>query len=504
MASATSTPTRQPIRGAAITGLESTPAPVIPKGKYRFPPGLKLNLPFYLFSKFFKPGNPILLFEHLRQFGRAAHYRLLHNHIILLHDPSDIREVLVDKAQFFIKERTQKRMKILLGEGLITADGELHKRHRRIAAPAFHRQRIQAYAGTIVEHAALMRDEWKPGAQIDIAAEMMRLALQITARTLFDTEVTPEIATINDESNAVMEMYNALIALPRAEDLLRWRVPIPVLIRFRKSKARLDAVVDKMIAAKQAEIAAATREGRAIGGDLLSMLIAARDDDALPSQAGSQARKFNSLNREELRDEVLTIFLAGFETVANALSWTWLLLGQNPDAAERLHAEIDSVLRDPDGKPRLPVLEDLPQLPYTEMVLAESMRLYPPAWAMGRQATEAIEIGPYRVPKGTFFFFSQYIVQRDPTWFPEPLAFRPERHTAEAKAARPKFAYFPFGGGGRQCIGESFAWMEAILVLATLAHRWRMELVPEQRIELQPKITLRPMYGVQVVLRERI
>jgi cytochrome P450 len=327
--------------------------------------------------------------------------------------------------------------------------------------------------------------------------------LQITARTLFDTEVTPEIATINDESNAVMEMYNALIALPRAEDLLRWHIPIPVLIRFRRSKARLDAVVDKMIAAKQAEIDAATLDGRSIGGDLLSMLIAARDEDPLASQAGSQSRKLNSLNREELRDEVLTIFLAGFETVANALSWTWLLLGQNPEAAQKLHAELDAVLIDASGKMRLPTLADLPQLPYTEMVLAESMRLYPPAWAMGRQATEEIEIGPYRVPKGTFFFFSQYIVQRDPAWFPEPLAFRPERHTAEAKAARPKFAYFPFGGGGRQCIGESFAWMEAILVLATLAQRWRMELAPDQRIELQPKITLRPMYGVQVIARER-
>jgi cytochrome P450 len=230
------------------------------------------------------------------------------------------------------------------------------------------------------------------------------------------------------------------------------------------------------------------------------MLIAARDEDPL----ASQSKKLRGLNREELRDEVLTIFLAGFETVANALSWTWLLLGQNPEAEEKLHAELDVTLIDASGNPRLPTLADLPNLPYTEMVLAESMRLYPPAWAMGRQATEAIEIGPYRVPRGTFFFFSQYIVQRDPAWFPEPLTFRPERFTAEAKAARPKFAYFPFGGGGRQCIGESFAWMEAILVLATLAQHWRMELVSGQRIELQPKITLRPMYGIQVVPQERM
>ena len=462
--------------------------PIVQRGPYRFPPGLNRNLPLYLFSRFFKPGNPILLFEHLQQFGRAAHYRLLHNHIVLLNDPSDIREVLVDKAHMFIKERTQKRMKILLGEGLITADGEAHKRQRRIAAPAFHRQRIQAYAATIVEHAAAMRDEWKPGAQIDVAAEMMRLALQITARTLFDTEVTPEIATINDESNAVMEIYNALIAMPRAEDLLRWRIPVPVLKRFRRSKQRLDAVVNKMIAAKQAAISQATREGRPLGGDVLSMLIAARDDEGSSSLS-------NKMSSKELRDEVMTIFLAGYETVANALSWTWLLLGQNPEAEAKLHAELDSALGG-----RLPTLEDLPRLPYTEMVVAESMRLYPPAWAMGRQATQEIEVGPYRLPKGTFLFFSQYIVHRSPKYFPDPLRFDPERFTPEAKASRPKFAYFPFGGGGRQCIGESFAWMEAVLVLSTLAQRWRLRVVDGQKIEVQPKITLRPKFGIQAIV----
>jgi cytochrome P450 len=220
------------------------------------------------------------------------------------------------------------------------------------------------------------------------------------------------------------------------------------------------------------------------------MLIAARDEDQKPSTQ-------NKMSTKELRDEVLTIFLAGYETVANALSWTWLLLGQNPEAESRLHAELDSALAG-----RLPTLEDLPRLSYTEMVLAEAMRLYPPAWAMGRMAIEDIEIGPYRFPKGTFLFFSQYIVHRDPQYFPDPLQFRPERFTAEAKAARPKFAYFPFGGGSRQCIGESFAWMEAILALATLAQRWRLQVV-EQQIALQPKITLRPKFGIQVIPKPR-
>ncbi len=492
-------PAQQPAQELATPQADTPPATILHRGKFRFPPGLRLNLPFYSFSKFFDPRNPILLFEYLAKFGRAAHYRLLWHHIVLLTDPADIREVLVDKAHLFIKERTQKRMRILLGEGLITADGETHKRHRRIAAPAFHRQRIQAYASTIVEYADQKSREWsyqwRPGRQIDVADEMMRLALQITARTLFDTEVTPEIHAINDESNAVMDMYNSLVSLPRAEDLLRWRIPVPVLIRFRRSKKHLDQVVDQMIAAKQAEIAQALREGRQIGGDLLSMLIAARDQEGTGGA--------NKLSPSELRDEVLTIFLAGYETVANALSWTWLLLGQNPHAEARLHAEVDSVLLDQSGKPRLPTLEDLPQLPYTEMVIAEAMRLYPPAWAMGRQATEDVEIGPYRLPKNSFVFFSQYIVHRDPRFYPDPESFRPERFTPEAKASRPKFAYFPFGGGGRQCIGESFAWMEAILTLATLAQRWRLTLVENQTIALQPKITLRPKFGIQVTPQPR-
>ena len=475
------------------TDAESSAPPIVQKGPYRFPPGLRFNLPLYYFARFFNRNNPILLFQHLTRYGRAAHYRMLWHHIVLLNHPSDIREVLVDKAHLFAKDRTQRRMKILLGDGLITSDGETHKRHRRIAAPAFHRQRIQAYAATIVDHAAAMRDQWRSGVEIDIAAEMMRLALQITARTLFDTEVTDEIHTINEEANAVMAIYNDLIALPRAEDLLQWRIPVPVLLRFRKSKARLDAVVDSMIARKQAESMQAASEGRPVAGDLLSMLIAARDDEAeKDSPKGLKSAK--GLNSEELRDEVMTIFLAGYETVANALAWTWLLLGQNPAAEARLHVELDSVVED-----RLPTLQDLPRLPYTEMVIAESMRLYPPAWAMGRQATQDVEIGPYRFPAGTYLYLSQYIVQRDPAWFPDPLAFRPERFTAESKAQRPKFAYFPFGGGGRQCIGESFAWMEAALVLATLAQRWRLKVVENHPIALQPKITLRPKFGIRVI-----
>jgi cytochrome P450 len=451
-----------------------------------------MNLPFYLFRKFFRPGNPILLFEHLRRYGRAAHYKMLFRHVVLLHEPSDIREVLIDKAASFGKDRTQKRMKILLGEGLITSDGETHKRARTVAAPAFHRQRIQRYAAQIVDLSAALSSEWQPGQTINVNAEMMRLALQITARTLFDTEVTPEIHVINDQVNIIMDLYNYLVAMPRAELLLD--SPLPVMRRFRKAKARLDRVVDAIIQARRVEATPASRAQ--IGnpekhGDLLSILLAARDDQ--PPQTSSAADSL-TLTAAELRDQVLTLFLAGYETVANALAWTLFLLGQNPEAESRLHAELDQVLAG-----RLPTLEDMPRLEYTAMVLAESLRLYPPAWAMGREALEDVSIGPYHLQKGSMVFFSQFIVQRDPRWFPDPQAFHPGRHTAEAKATRPRFAYFPFGGGGRQCIGESFAIMEATLALATIAQYWRLQLVPHQTIELQPKITLRPKSGITAI-----
>jgi cytochrome P450 len=445
------------------------------RGGYRFPPGLKLNLPLYLSRRFFRVGNPILLFEHLtKTYGRMAYYRVGPSHIVLVNEPDFIREILVVQAQNFIKERTQKRMKILLGEGLITSDGESHRRQRRIAAPAFHRQRIQAYGSIMVERAAAMRDAWREGVDIDVSTEMMRLSLEVVARTLFAQEVTENILSISHEVNAIMKLYNFLVALPRAEDYLH--LPIPGLMRFRRARRRLDEVVYRMIA-----------EHRASGvdrGDLLSMLIRSRDDE----------QDSTGLTQEQLRDEVLTIFLAGYETVANALSWTWMLLAQNLDAEAKLHEELNRVLGG-----RLPTLDDLPQLRYTEMVLAEAMRLYPPAWAMGRQAVRDVALGPYLLPAGTYFFFSQYIIQRSADHYPDPLRFDPERFTPERKAGRSKFVYFPFGAGSRQCIGEAFAWIEATLVLATIAQRWRLRLIPGQRLEVQPKITLRPKYGIRMI-----
>ncbi|MGH9617096.1 MAG: cytochrome P450 [Acidobacteriaceae bacterium] len=458
--------------------------------EFKFPPGLRRNLPLYLFRRFFRPGNPILLFQHLaKTFGPISHYKLGGSNIVFINHPDMVREILVTQAACFIKERTQNRMKILLGNGLITSEGEFHMRQRRIAAPAFHRQRIQAYGGMMVERAAAMSASWRQGQTFDMSAAMMRLTLEIVARTLFATDVTAAIQEINDEVNAIMRLYNYLIALPRAESYLRW--PIPGLLRFRKARARLDAQVYRMIAERRA-----ANEDR---GDLLSMLMAARDE----GEAGADADRKSSvpqtgMSDRQLRDEIITIFLAGYETVANALTWTWYLLSENPSAAERMGQEIDQVLQG-----RRATIEDLPGLRYTEMVFAESMRLYPPAWAMGRQSTRVVEIGPYRLPAGTYFFFSQYVLQRSEEFYPDPLRFDPERFTPERKAARPRFAYFPFGGGPRQCIGESFAWMEGVLILATMAQRWSFRMVPGQTVDVQPKITLRPKFPMWMVAEER-
>jgi cytochrome P450 len=465
--------------------LEALPEPipsVTPPGsanKGLRPPGLKHSLPFYSFKPWVKLGSPILLFEHLlKTYGNIACYRFLGTSIVFINDPEYIREILVTQAASFVKERTVRRMKVLLGEGLITSDDPIHMRQRKIAAPAFHRQRIAAYGDQIVASATHQREAWRPNQHIDISAASMQLSLEIVARTLFSTEVTADIRSINDEVNTIMDLYNFIVAFPKIESFIH--LPIPGIMKFRRSKARLDAVVDRLIH----EHREAAARGEPDRGDLLSMLLASKYESDDPTQQ-------TGMSDEQVRDEVLTIFLAGYETVANGLAWTWYLLSQNPAIEAKLHAELDAVLGTGSTK-RLPTLADYPALRYTEQVFAESMRLYPPAWAMGRMSTQPVTLGPYRIPPGAHFFFSQYIMGRDPQYFPDPLRFDPDRFTPENKAARAKFTYFPFGGGSRQCIGESFAWMEGVFSIATLAQRWRMTYLGTTPPEVQAKITLRP------------
>jgi cytochrome P450 len=444
------------------------------------PPGLPKNLMFYAFKPWVKLGHPILLFEYLhRHYGNIACYQFMGTPIVFINDPDLIREILVTQGASFAKERTVRRMRVLLGQGLITSDEPFHMRQRRIAAPAFHRQRIAAYADEIVQSALAFASRVKVGQEFDIAAASMELSLEIVARTLFDAEVDDDIRSINDEVNTIMGLYNFIVAFPKFESFLH--LPIPGVMKFRRSKARLDRVVDRIIH----EHREAASAGAADRGDLLSMLLSSRIE--VLDAHGKPTGEIETMTDEQVRDEALTIFLAGYETTANALTWTWYLLSQNPEAESRLHQELDRVLAG-----RLPTLADLPNLRYTEMVFAESMRLYPPAWVMGRMSTKPIELGPYRIPAGAHYFFSQYIMGRTADYFPDPERFDPERFTPEAKAARHKYTYFPFGGGSRQCIGESFAWMEGILSIATLAQRFRMVYAADRPPEIQEKITLRP------------
>lgn len=484
---------------------------------YTLPPGLKHSLPFYANKPWVKLGEPILLFEYLhRTYGNIAHYRFLGTPIVFINEPEYIHEILINQASSFVKERTVRRMKVLLGEGLITSDDPIHMRQRKIAAPAFHRHRIAAYADQIVTIAASMREHWQPGETIDVAAAMMNLSLEIVARTLFDTEVTADVRSINDEVNTIMGLYNLIIALPKLESYLHW--PLPGVSKFRRSRDRLNTIVDRIIRQRREEMA--DNPTRGDRGDLLSMLIASRYESEVSNTSDLAPRPSSEgMSDEQIRDEVLTIFLAGYETVANALAWTWYCLSQNPEAQSKLHAELDAVLAtDPGARSstqshraehgdiathRLPTLADYPQLRYTEQVFAEAMRLYPPAWAMGRRSTKPIVLGPYRIPAGAHFFFSQYIMHRSAEHFPDPLRFDPTRHTPEAKAARAKFAYFPFGGGGRQCIGESFAWMEGVLTIATVASRWRLIYLGTTPPVPQAKITLRPRDPLRMRLEPR-
>ena len=414
-----------------------------------------------------------------REHGDVVRFRAGPQRVFLLNHPDHVRDILVTHHERFIKGRALQRAKRLLGEGLLTSEGEFHRRQRRLAQPAFHRRRVNSYASVMAEFAAKTSARWRDGETLDVADEMMRLTLAVVGKTLFDADVESDADDVGASLTEVMGLFGYLM-LPFSE--LLEKLPLPPRRRFERARARLDAVIYRIIEER--------RRGGADRGDLLSMLLFAVDEEG--DKAG--------MTNEQLRDETMTLFLAGHETTANLLTWAWHLLAQNPEAESALHAELDSVL----GGGRLPTAEDVPALRYTEMVLAETMRLYPPAWAIGRLAIEDHEVGGYRIPKGSLVLASQFLLHRDARFFPDPERFDPERFAPEAKDARPQFAYFPFGGGVRRCIGEGFAWMEATLMLATLARRWALRPAPGHAVEMQPRITLRPgKGGVPMTLERR-
>jgi cytochrome P450 len=414
---------------------------------------------------------PAFLRATTERYGPIASFRLGGRRFYFANDPAAIEELLVGNARAFVKGRGTQRLERLLGQGLLTSNGAHHLRQRRLVQPAFHRERIAGYAATMVARADRFAAGVAAGEALEMGAAMSRLTLGIAAETLFGADVDREADTIGAALDEAMSSFP--LAISPLGEVLDHLPMLPVVRRFRAARGSLDAIVYRMIYLRRRE---RRREGETEGPrDVLGMLL-----DAADAEGGMPI--------EQIRDEALTLLLAGHETTANALTWTWLLLAQHPAAEERLHAELDGVL---DGRP--PALGDLPALAFTRDVIAEAMRLYPPAWVVGRRAIEPAALGPWTVPKNGVVLACQLVTHRDPRFWREPAAFRPERWSNGETASLPKFAYFPFGGGNRLCIGETFAWTETVLVLATIARRLRFRAAPDLGpVPPQPLVTLRP------------
>ena len=406
--------------------------------------------------------------------GDVVHVRLPRTPMFLLNRPDLVRMVLVDRHHDVRKGPTMDAARRMLGESLLTSHGETHRRRRRLVQPIFHHDRIDGYGAAMVELAKRASDRWSDGQVIDVHVEMARLTLAIVGRTLFDVDVENErAARITGALTDVLAQFDRAFSpwLPLTEHL-----PLPANRRFDRAKEVFDDAVHDMIRRR--------RTAGAESDDLLSLLIHAREDGT-------------GMTDEQVRDEAITIFLAGHETTANALTWTWLLLSEHPEAQASVLEELDAVLAG-----RTPAVADVTSLPFTRAVLHESIRRYPPAWAIGRRATADLHADGHRIPAGSVVVVSPWLLHHDPRWWDEPWGFRPERWLADG-LARPRDAYVPFGAGPRMCIGESFAWLEATLVLATIARRLTLAHDPTHRVELQPAIALRPRTGMPMTVHCR-
>ena len=412
-----------------------------------------------------------------RAYGDVVPVRLGPRRGVLFYHPDAIEDVLVTRARDFVKSPGVRLLRMLLGDGLLLSEGDVWLRQRRLVQPAFHRQRVAAYGELMAAYTARRLAGWKDGDVVDVHEEMMALTQAIVAKTLFDADVADEASAVGDASRILMEDFSA--RLGSLSQLLPSWVPTPANVKAHRAVGRLDEVVYRMIGAR--------RKSAEDRGDLLSILLQAQDADD-----GTR------MTDRQVRDEVMTLFMAGHETTAVALSWTWLLLAQHPEVDARLAEELHGVLGG-----RTPAVSDLPCLRYTEMVVTEAMRLYPPAYGMGRQAIRATEVAGHHVAPGTVVILPTWVVHRDPRWYDEPEAFRPERWAEDRARHLPRFAYFPFGGGPRQCIGNAFAMMEAVLILAAIGQRFRLVLVPGQHVTPTPYVTLRPEPGIRMRLERR-
>ena len=491
-------PVVEPV-GQAPTAANEPPMPVL--GPPKLVPGPKGS--FLVGSTLAVMRDPLGSFlEATRAHGAIVQFRMGPYRYVLLDSAEGVKHLLIDNAKNYVKSRSYDGLKLVLGAGLVTSEGEYWRKQRKLAQPAFHKERLSSFASMMASDTGSMLDRWsrEGHAEVDMHEEMMRLTYRIVARTLCGVDVDPDAQTrgpgaVEDAAegersggktspHAIGEAIATALhfANDYAESLFRmprwW--PSPANFRFRRAAKVLDGLVFGIIEERR-------KQAPATHGDLLELLMAARYDDG------------TGMTDRQLRDEVMTIVLAGHETTANALTWTWTLLSQHPEVARKLQAEVDTVLGD-----RVPTIEDVPKLRYVAMVVQEAMRLYPPVWVFERQALEDDVICGYAIPKGTVVAVSPYVLHRNPRYWDNPEGFDPERFSAKSLAEsverRPKHAYLPFSVGPRQCIGNSFALMEAQIIVAMTAQRFRPSLVPGHRVEPDPKVTLRPKYALPMVL----
>lgn len=438
-------------------------------------PGPKGSLLFGNTLEFAK--DPLNFLTHCgNDYGAIVPLRFLFSSACLLTRPEHIDQLLRQPEQFTKDTPAWQAVRSLVGDGLLTSAGALWSRQRRLTQPVFHQQRIAQYSETMVDYTQHMLQTWQAGDVRDAHQDMMQLTLNIVTKTLFNVDMTGVAAqTIAQTLEVAMEWF----ASRRKQAFLPLTgLPTAINRRYRQSLQKMDQTIYALIQER--------RQGSDDPGDLLSLLLQATDED------GSQ------MSDRQLRDELTTIILAGHETTANALSWTWMLLAQHPDVEQKLVRELQTVLGD-----RSPTLADLPQLHYTQQIIKETMRLYPPLFSLSRSPIQDYDLDGYRIPAGNVVLFSPWVMQRSAKYFNDPLKFQPERWNEDLEKHLPKGVYFPFGDGPRICLGKNFAQMEAVLILATIAQNFQLTLLPEQALTPLPSMTLRPKTGIMVQVTTR-
>ena len=442
----------------------------------KLPPGPMSKIPLgHLFS--FRRDSIGFLKKIANEYGDIVHFKIGPIRIVLVNHPDFIKEILSTQHRNFVKGRPLEMAKELLGESLLTSEGEFHKRQSRIIQPAFHRNMMESYLPAMMKCITLMMNRWEDGMKIDMKDEMTKVSIAIAGMTLFNADIEKEAPEIMQALDTATSLFGR-IPLPFSEWLLK--LPLTGTLRFYRAKKRLDDTIHRMINER--------RRNKMDNGDLISLLLRSQNEKV----------DGGGMSDQQVRDEAITLFLTAFDTTSTALTWTWYLLSQNPEAEVELHEEVDRVL-----KGRLPTVEDIGQLKYTRMVFGESMRIYPPSYVIPRQALEDFSIDKYIVPRGTIILMSPYLIHHDSRFYPEPEKFNPHAWDKHSHGQNSKYEYFPFSRGSRSCIGEPFALLQGIIVLASISQLWRIKLVPDHPVELLPLINLRPKHGMVMTVHRR-